>query len=231
MTTSSTTRGPTAGSPESGSRTRNPAAPTRPRGRARHAHRLPGGRFRLELATDRWWWSEGLYHLFGFERGDVLPTTSLVLAHTAAERRGDWTGTFASWRAGDDPVLTSALLRDASGRSFDAVVAGAADDDPLAPTVDGYIVDDSEHVQAAAREVADEQIAASARSRATIEQAKGILMALLGGNADSAFERLSTISQHHDVRLRAIAALLVDETSRSTPQRTRSLVLELVGQP
>ena len=39
------------------------------------------GQFRVDLATDVWWWSPETYRLHGFEPGEVVPTTSLVLAH------------------------------------------------------------------------------------------------------------------------------------------------------
>jgi len=39
------------------------------------------GRFSLEVATGAWWWSDETYRIHGFEPGEVVPTTRLVLAH------------------------------------------------------------------------------------------------------------------------------------------------------
>ncbi|HSJ44039.1 MAG TPA: ANTAR domain-containing protein, partial [Euzebyales bacterium] len=47
-------------------------------------------------------------------------------------------------------------------------------------------------------------------SRAVIEQAKGILMASRGVNADVAFETLVTASQHENRKLHDIAIAVVD---------------------
>jgi hypothetical protein len=52
-------------------------------------------------------------------------------------------------------------------------------------------------------------------SRAVIEQAKGILMADEHITADEAFDRLTTLSQDTNTKLRTIAQRLVDERSRA----------------
>ena len=51
-------------------------------------------------------------------------------------------------------------------------------------------------------------------SRATIEQAKGIIMATTGCDADTAFRRLVQQSQHENRKLREIA----DELTRQQPR-------------
>jgi GAF domain-containing protein len=56
-----------------------------------------------------------------------------------------------------------------------------------------------------ARELAD-----AMRSRAVIEQAKGILMADNRIDADAAFQQLSQLSQHANIKLRDVAQRLVD---------------------
>ena len=50
------------------------------------------------------------------------------------------------------------------------------------------------------------------KSRATIEQAKGIIMASTGCTADEAFEQLRAQSQHENIKLRDIA---VEDTARA----------------
>jgi hypothetical protein len=58
-------------------------------------------------------------------------------------------------------------------------------------------------------------LAEAMRSRAVIEQAKGILMADERITSDEAFERLARVSQHANMKLRDVAARLVAE--RTTP--------------
>ena len=62
-----------------------------------------------------------------------------------------------------------------------------------------------------------EQLAEAMQSRATIEQAKGIVMAQSGVDADEAFDILRRASQRENRKLRDIARELVDRTSRSSP--------------
>ena len=66
---------------------------------------------------------------------------------------------------------------------------------------------------AAANEAA--QLRTAMQSRAVIEQAKGILMARDHCTADEAFELLSRLSQHSNIKLRDIAQNIVDSISKT----------------
>lgn len=76
------------------------------------------------------------------------------------------------------------------------VTTESADERPLAETV-----------VALSKEVRD--LRASARMRAVIEQAKGVLVERHGISLDEAFARLRTMSQEHNVRLVEVAATVV----------------------
>jgi hypothetical protein len=69
-------------------------------------------------------------------------------------------------------------------------------------------------------------MAEAMRSRAVIEQAKGMLMAEERVSADEAFQRLTTLSQNANVKLREVANRLVAEhivqDTSSTQRMTRS---------
>jgi GAF domain-containing protein len=62
------------------------------------------------------------------------------------------------------------------------------------------------------------QLEQALTSRAQIDQAKGVLMGTLGVSADDAFKRLVTASQHRNVKVREIAAQLLEQ-SRRKPTR------------
>ena len=62
-------------------------------------------------------------------------------------------------------------------------------------------------------------MAEAMRSRAVIEQAKGIIMADDQIDADAAFQRLVQISQHSNVKLRDVAHRIVHERT-ATPEET-----------
>ena len=64
------------------------------------------------------------------------------------------------------------------------------------------------------------EIAAFKVHRASIEQAKGVLMQLLSVDADTAFAILRRYSQDHNVKLRVLAERLAEAaTDHSTPTR------------
>jgi AmiR/NasT family two-component response regulator len=51
-------------------------------------------------------------------------------------------------------------------------------------------------------------------SRAQIDQAKGVMMALHGYDTDAAFEAISQISQRDNIKVREVARLLLDQVQR-----------------
>jgi AmiR/NasT family two-component response regulator len=55
------------------------------------------------------------------------------------------------------------------------------------------------------------------KSRAVIEQAKGVLMAAQRCSEDKAFELLVNASQRENVKLRDIATRIMENASRSSP--------------
>ena len=61
-----------------------------------------------------------------------------------------------------------------------------------------------------------QNMADAMRTRAVIEQAKGILMAEERISAEQAFQRLVELSQHTNVKLRDVARHLVDKRTRPT---------------
>jgi transposase len=65
------------------------------------------------------------------------------------------------------------------------------------------------------------------QSRAVIEQAIGLLVGVYGTDPDTAFERLVRLSQHHNVKLRRMAAVLVELTAEAGGAHAGSLVARL----
>jgi hypothetical protein len=65
------------------------------------------------------------------------------------------------------------------------------------------------------------------RSRAAIEQAVGILIATQGTDPETAFEHLVWMSQRNNVKLRKLAAVLVESTIEAGPDIAASVVRRL----
>jgi hypothetical protein len=65
------------------------------------------------------------------------------------------------------------------------------------------------------------------QSRAAIEQAVGILVAVQGTDPETAFENLVWMSQHHNIKLRRLAAVLIESTIEVGPDTAASLLYRL----
>ncbi|WP_231581923.1 PAS and ANTAR domain-containing protein [Cellulosimicrobium funkei] len=176
------------------------------------------GQYRLELATGTWWWSSETYRVHGFEPGEVVPTTELVLAHKHPDDRDRVRQILDEARATGEPFSSVHRIMDASGKERYLVIVGQGRRDPVTGMVVellGYFVDITSTVAAGGEERAHRDIAAAAAGRGPIEQAKGILVATHGVDPDEAFGLLKRASNDKNVRLRDLARVVVDEATRS----------------
>lgn len=176
------------------------------------------GQYRLDLTTGTWWWSSETYRVHGFEPGEVVPTTELVLAHKHPEDRERVRATLERARTTGEPFSSVHRIMDARGVERYLVIVGQGRRDRGTDKVVellGYFVDITDTVAARAQERARRDIAAAAEGRGPIEQAKGILVATHGLSQEEAFLRLRQVSNDKNVRIRDLAHLLVDEAARS----------------
>ena len=187
------------------------SAPSR---EAHHPIPLPPGTalLRHRLRDGSWWWSDAAYELHGFAVGEVVPTTELVLAHVHPDDRQGWhSALLGSTAAG---TYSHVRLRDAHGRTRHVLGLAHRDDD----VVEAALVDVSAVVRSEGARVATEQIAAATASRATIEQAKGMLASAFAVDPERAFEMLRAASMRRNVTLRRLAELVVERaTARGRP--------------
>lgn len=173
----------------------------------------PCGSFRYLTQADIWWWSDDLYRIHGFEPGEVVPTTELLLAHTHPDDLGR---VEHAWRAALDGGNRRAFalwhrLVDAHRRVRHVVLVGEADPAARPDDVEmrGYLVDLTDASRALTAREVDEAVRRSAMSRGAIEQTKGVLMAALGVDDETAFEILRRHSQNANVKVRELAHALL----------------------
>jgi hypothetical protein len=174
--------------------------------------RPPVGRYRLDLATGEWAWSDEVYRMHGFEPGDIVPTTPLMLSHKHPDDRGRVDGVLR--RAAETGQTFSSVHRivDAAGKTRTLAVTGQGRRDPVTGQVTelfGYFIDVTEVQREAAAREASASIQASSERRSVIEQAKGVLMVVHGIEEDEAFGRLREASNQSNVPVRDIAYSLV----------------------
>jgi hypothetical protein len=179
------------------------------------------GRFRVDLASGRWWWSDEIYAMHGFERGDVVPSAELMAVHKHPDDRTEVDHVVRDAVAAREPFSSVHRIVDAHGDVKTVAVVGRADTDgdgePV--TVTGYFVDLTAVQRSAGQAQATEAIRAAAASRGTIEQAKGIVIAVRGGDADAAFDVLREAGSRREVRLRVVAEQVVDAAAARRPEQ------------
>jgi hypothetical protein len=193
----------------------------------------PYGPFTYTVATGTWWWSDDLYRIHGFEPGDVVPTTGLLVAHKhpddAVVAEAIITAAFVS----GEPFALWHRILDARRRVRQVVSVGdgVRDADGTLIEVRGFMVDVTGSKRSQTARDIDEAVRRSAQSRATIEQAKGVIMAALGVDDDAAFALLKRGSQSANVKLRDLAQILLQSLAdaRSGGGDARRVVQQLLG--
>lgn len=174
--------------------------------------REAAGWFRFHFGDQRWEWSPEVEMLHGYQPGTVAPTTELVLSHKHPDDRRHIAAMLEEIRLRRQAFSTRHRIIDTAGRIRHVIVVADTMTDPTGAVVGthGFYVDitpaedrDRERFSAAIAEIAE--------NRATIEQAKGMLMAVYGIDADAAFGLLRWRSQESNVKLRLLADQVVHD--------------------
>lgn len=175
-------------------------------------HSEPVGGFRLDLGSDRWTWTDEIYAMHGFAPGEIVPSTALTITHIHPDDRQGAIDLLERARSDGSPFSSVHRVIDAQGHLRVLGVTGQGRRDANGEIVElvGYFVDLSESQRAAVDRDATKHIAAGAAGRASIEQAKGILMAGLHVTDDTAFAILRGRSNDTNIPLRTLAREFVD---------------------
>jgi len=177
--------------------------------------RPPVGRYRLDLATGQWAWSDEVYVMHGFEPGQIVPTTPLMLSHKHPDDRARVDGVLRRAAETGQPFSSVHRIRDVHGRTRTLAVTGQGRRDPATGRVTelfGYFID----------------VTKSQR-----EAAKGVLMVVYGIDEESAFEQLRQASNLANIPVRDIAYTLVHLFSgpNVTVFPTREAIDEFLDNP
>lgn len=203
-------------------------------------------------------WSDELYRIHGYERGEIVPTLELGISHFDPTDRHGARALWETLLREGGPVSGYFSLRDAHGKTRKVLISGdhirrntpnsenapadsnpgrkagiKADGEPIG--VWALVVDLTKSVHDDTQRVAHEAVIASAMNRAVIEQAKGILMGLGGLTADQAFEHISQRSQDTNRKVIAVSQAIIDRASQLSvsyqPRSRAELLLDLVYPP
>jgi len=171
------------------------------------------GWFRFYFADQRWEWSEQVQRMHGYAPGTVTPTTDLVLAHKHPDDRGQVAATIDQILNTHEAFSTRHRIIDTSGNVRSVVVVGDQlhNDHGAVIGTHGFYIDvspvhDQEH-----EDLVTAKLAEISEQRASIEQAKGMLMLIYGISANAAFDLLKWLSQEANIKLRLLAEQITDD--------------------
>ena len=191
----------------------------------------PTGTVEHYFADDSYLWSDQLYRIHGYERGDVVPTLALGMSHFDPADRDAVQAFWTKVTTIGGPSSVYASILDLQGRTHKLLISADVilDDEKKPVGVWALVVDLTRSIHADTHRLANEAVAASALSRAVIEQAKGILMGRAGLDAAEAFQQISTYSQHTNRKVVVIAQEIIDRAvalTRQNEQQNRDEALQ-----
>lgn len=187
----------------------------------------PSGTFEYDPRTNAFTWSDELFRIHGYERGEVVPTLELGLAHVHGADREATKTRWAQLTAHGGRYTNYHTIVDAAGREHRVLSVVETSTDRGDRTIRGVITDLTLVFDKESRTVANEAVAQSALHRASIEQAKGVLMAHFTTNADTAFDILVRLSSVSNRRLNEV----VDDFMSTVSSRGMRTAIELFFPP
>ena len=175
------------------------------------ANDCTAGTFFIDAVTGVMTWSDALYRIHGYQRGEIVPTLELALAHKHPDDRAKLLEMNAGLGKAGGHFASYHRLIDSHQREHRVLTTGEAvlDANGRLSSITGIMVDLTSTVRAETERAARDAVAGAVRARAVIERALGILIGRLSINADAAFSLLSVHSNHTNTKLAAIASQLV----------------------
>jgi hypothetical protein len=176
----------------------------------------PGvGSFRFWFVGQRWEWSDELARMHGYQPGTVEPTTELLMSHNHPEDRGHVQDLLDRALLSKSSFSSRHRFIDTAGTVHDAIVVADRVSDATGAVVGtaGYYLDLTATFVENRQVALDEALPDLFDTRAVIEQAKGILMAIYRVSPEQAFGVLRWRSQETNTKLRSLANQVISEIS------------------
>jgi len=173
---------------------------------------LAFGTFSFDVPTRTVTWSGEIFRIYGFEPAEVVPSLELLAAHQHPDDRDLWLGRFQGLLAEGGPFCWQYRVIDARRVSRSVIATGEAvrDDAGDVREVRGLLIDLTDTFREHQADAISRAVQSSAETRAAIDQAKGVLMACFDLTDQQAFDLLRLHSSYANVKLREVAATLVD---------------------
>jgi hypothetical protein len=157
------------------------------------------GRFRVDLTSGTWWWSDELYTMHGWNRHEVEPGLEALRSRKHPDDRARVVRAAAEALRLGRPFACAHRIVDRKGRTRSVVVIGQGwrGGPDQAPELAGYVVDVTPVQKEALARRSSGVVTRAFVSQAVIEQVKGVISAVRGVD-DATAERLL-----HDAASRA----------------------------
>jgi ANTAR domain/PAS fold len=192
-------------------------SPTQPTGATEAATKyINVGAFRFWFVGQRWEWSDEVARMHGYQPGEVVPTTKLLLSHKHPDDRAHVQDLLDYALRSEESFSSRHRFLDTAGNVHDAIVVADRMLDERSGAVvgtAGYYIDLTDTFDETRQEVLDEALPDLFENRAAIEQAKGVLMYVYRVSAEQAFRVLQWRSQETNVKLRSLAKQLLAEVT------------------
>lgn len=169
------------------------------------------GTYHVDVDGWKLQWSDGMYQLHGYRRGDVVPTLELLYSHKHPEDRPRCEEIVAQVVQTGGYFAMYHRIIDAKGRTRRVLTSGEGilDESGKVIRLEGVMVDLTSTLQRETEKTARDAVAGATQTRSVVDQARGILMGQLKMDADDAFKMLVSTSSHRNVKLVVVAAELV----------------------
>lgn len=171
----------------------------------------PAGAYHIDLANGTVEFSDGLFELHGYKRGEVVPTIELIFAHKHPDDRPRAQEIIAEiCRHGGHFSIYHRII-DAHGRLHQVLTSGEGIVGPAGTVtaIDGMMVDLTATLQRETEVAAREAVERATATRSVIDQARGLLMGRLDIGAEEAFKLLIGHSSRSNLKLAVVAADLM----------------------
>ena len=165
------------------------------------------GRFRVELSSGRWWWSDEVYIMHGWKRNEVEPSLEALRSRKHPDDRTRVVRAAVDALRLGRPFACAHRIVDRRGRTRSVAIIGQGcrgEKDRPSELV-GYVLDVTPVQKEALARRSSGVVTRAFVSQAVIEQARGVIVAVCGVDVETARNLLLDAASRADIPLRLAA--------------------------
>ena len=193
------------------------------------------GRYRVDLASSDWWWSDEVYAMHGWKRHEVEPGLDALRSRKHPDDRTRVVRAAGQALRAGRPFACAHRIVDKNGRTRSVVVIGQGQRDVPGgpPVVAGYVLDVTPVQKEALNRRSAGLVNQAFVSQAVIEQAKGVIVTVRGVDEGTAEQSLRDVASAIGVPLRSaadqmMAALRADTEKTGVTQAALTCALDAI---